>query len=123
MEKYLANLAIRRESLMINTTKFPSKSSHHDNFWSCHLIVARKLPNDHRHVHDFIDTDFFVGKVFLLYSRNGLHPQTLTFFSLLCSFTANDCTVTVILRLSLMVIFYSYVGRRTYSCAPVLIAD
>ena len=28
-------------------------------FRSCHLIVNRKLPDDRRHVHDFIDADFF----------------------------------------------------------------
>ena len=28
-------------------------------FWSCHLIVNRKLPDDRRHVRDFIDADFF----------------------------------------------------------------
>ena len=27
------------------------------NFWSCHLIVDRKLADDRRHVHDFIDAD------------------------------------------------------------------
>ena len=36
-------------------------------FQSCHLIVNRKLPHDRRHVCDFIDADFFVGEVFLLY--------------------------------------------------------
>ena len=28
-------------------------------FLSCHLIANRKLPNDCRHVRDFIDADFF----------------------------------------------------------------
>ena len=28
-------------------------------FQNCHLIVNRKLPDDHRHVRDFIDADFF----------------------------------------------------------------
>ena len=31
VEKYLANTAIGRKSLMINTTKFPSELSHHDD--------------------------------------------------------------------------------------------
>ena len=48
-------------------------------FWSCHLIVNRTLADDRRRVGDFIDADFSVNKVFLLYFRNGLHPQTLTF--------------------------------------------
>ena len=37
------------------------------NFWSCHLIVNRKLADDRKHVRDFIDADFFVWEVFLLY--------------------------------------------------------
>ena len=32
VEKYLVNMAIGRKSLMINTSKFPSDLSHHDNF-------------------------------------------------------------------------------------------
>ena len=44
-------------------------------FWSCHLIVP-----DRRHVHGFIDADLSIEKILLLYFRNGLYPQTLTFF-------------------------------------------
>ena len=29
------------------------------NFWSCHIIVKRKLFDAHRHVLDVIDVDFF----------------------------------------------------------------
>ena len=43
-------------------------------FRSCHPIVNRTLVNDHRHVRDFIDAEFFIGEVFLLYFWNGLHP-------------------------------------------------
>ena len=33
--------------------------------WSCLLVVNRKLANDHRHAHDFIDDDSFpVGRHF-----------------------------------------------------------
>ena len=49
------------------------------SFRSCHLIVNRKLPDDRRRVRDFIDADFFVGEIFILYFWNGLHPQTPTF--------------------------------------------
>ena len=58
MEKYLANVAISFKSLMI---------SHDVNFLSCHFIVNRKLTHDFRHHCDFIDADFFVGELFLLY--------------------------------------------------------
>ena len=34
-------------------------------FRSCYLIVNRKLPDDRRHVRDFIDADFFpLGRCF-----------------------------------------------------------
>ena len=50
------------------------------NFRSCHLIVNRKLAHDRSsRVCDFIDPDFSVGEVLLIYFLNGLHPQTLTF--------------------------------------------
>ena len=52
-------------------------------FRSCHLIVNRKLVDDRRHLCDFIDTDFFIGKVLPIYFWNALHPQTLTFFLVL----------------------------------------
>ena len=34
-------------------------------FRSCHLIVNRKLPDDCRHVRDFVEADLVVGEVFL----------------------------------------------------------
>ena len=50
-------------------------------FESCYLIVDRQLADDHRHVLDFIDADFFsVGKVLLLYFCNGLYPGIPTLF-------------------------------------------
>ena len=49
-------------------------------FQSCHLVVSRNIPDDHKHVHDFIDTDLSHGEVFLLYFWNGLNPQTLKTF-------------------------------------------
>ena len=36
-------------------------------FWSCHLIVNRKLADDCRHVRDFIDSDFFRWREVLFY--------------------------------------------------------
>ena len=51
-------------------------------FRSCHLIVNRKLPNDRRHVLDFIDAGFvLVGRYFYsVFFLNGFYPQTPTFF-------------------------------------------
>ena len=49
-------------------------------FRSCRLIVNRKLPNDCRHVCEFIDADFFIVELFLLYFWNRFHQQTLIFF-------------------------------------------
>ena len=45
------------------------------NFQSFHLIVNIKPVGNRRHAYDFIDADFFVGEVFLLYFRHGIHPQ------------------------------------------------
>ena len=43
------------------------------DFLSCHLIVNRKLTDDRRHVSDFIDADFFIADVFLLYLMDSIH--------------------------------------------------
>ena len=48
-------------------------------FRSCHLIVNRTLPDDHRRVCDFIDNNSFRWGGISIYFLNGLHPQTLTF--------------------------------------------
>ena len=37
------------------------------NFWSCHLIVNRKLTDDRRHVCDFIDLGVFFREVLLVH--------------------------------------------------------
>ena len=55
-------------------------------FWSCHLIVNRKLPDDGRHVRDFIFYRFF--KVFLLLFLKWTQ-QTQTILPLFCSFWEN----------------------------------
>ena len=62
---------------MINTTKFPSELSHHDNFWSCHLSVNRKLPNDRMDVCDFIDADFCLfGRYFYsIFEMDSIHKH------------------------------------------------
>ena len=70
------NIAIRRKSLVMNTTKFPSELSHHDNFSE---LSSQLIENSPMIVGMFV-TSFFVGEVFLLYFWNGIHPQALTFF-------------------------------------------
>ena len=48
-------------------------------FWSCHLIVDRKLPDYCKHIRDFIDADFYRWRGFSTLFFNGLHPKTLIF--------------------------------------------
>ena len=58
---------------MIDTAKFSSELSHHDNSWSFHL---RKLSDDRGHACDFIDADFFVMEVFLLhFEMSSFHKR------------------------------------------------
>ena len=39
-------------------------------FWSCHLMVDRKLADDRRHVGDFIDAEFLSwGSVYILFLK------------------------------------------------------
>ena len=47
-------------------------------FWSCHLIINRKLANDRWRVRDFIDAVFFpVGRYFYsIFEIDSIH-QTL----------------------------------------------
>ena len=70
MEKYLANIAIRT-LLMINTTKFPSELSHHDQFFE---LSHRKLADDRRYDCDFIDAEFSswggISTLFLKWTRS-----------------------------------------------------
>ena len=74
-------------------------------FWSCHLIVDRKLPDDRRRARDFIDTDFFVGKILLLYffkwtrstNANNFSCYYTHFGKMLDVSTTNDCTFTAYL--------------------------
>ena len=60
---------------MINTGRFPSESSAHDQFWSCHLIINRNLSDDPKRIPDFIDADFFCC---LFYSIFKYAPSTKT---------------------------------------------
>ena len=73
-------------------------------FWSCHLIVNKNLPDDCRHVRDFIDVDFFSIGGGISTSFLGWTPSTnANIFShyyahlgeTLNISTANDCTITV----------------------------
>ena len=72
-------------------------------FWSCHLIVNKKLLDDRRHVHDFIDADYFCwGGISTLFLEWTPSTDTNIFFTLLRTYretlnisTANDCTLTV----------------------------
>ena len=79
---------------------------------SCHLIVNRKLTDDHRHVHHFIDTDFFswggISTLFLgctpstdakICSRSYTHfGKTLNISN------ASDSTFTVLIRWTSVVV-------------------
>ena len=64
-------------------------------FWSCHIIVNRKLAYDRRHVVDFIDADLHLGgistlfleltpstnaNIFLAHLRNALNISTASAF-------------------------------------------
>mgnify|MGYP001795374527 CR=1 FL=1 len=56
-------------------------------FRSCHLIASRKLADDRRHVHDFIDADFFSwAGISTLYLEWTPSTSANNFFSQLCSF-------------------------------------
>ena len=46
------------------------------NFRSCHPIVNRKLPDDRRHVRDFIDADFLLGRYFyFIFEMDSIHKH------------------------------------------------
>ena len=57
--------------------------------WELSSYYQYKPSNDRRHARDFMDADYLCGEVLLLGFLNGLHPQTLTFFSLSLSFWEN----------------------------------
>ena len=53
------NAAIGRKSLMIDTAKFASDLSHHDNFLELSSHSKQNLSNDCSDVCDYIDADIF----------------------------------------------------------------
>ena len=76
------------------------------NFLSCHLIVDRDLPNDCRHVRDFIDADFLslerYSTLFLkstpFTNANNFSHRYAHFGKTLDTSTTNDSTSTVFPR-------------------------
>ena len=78
-------------------------------FWSCHLIVNRKLIDDRRHVHNFIDADsFHWGGISTLLFKWTLSTNTDIFCRYFAHFremlnisTATDSTFTVVVARNL----------------------
>ena len=83
------------------------------SLWSDHLIVNGKLPDDCRHVRDFIDADFFRwGGIYTLFLKRAPSTNANIFSRCYAHFgktlnitTANDSTFTV-LTLALYFHFY-----------------
>ena len=72
-------------------------------FWSCHLIVNKKNPDDCRYVRDFIDAGFLrwggISTLFLKWTpstnANIYSHYYAPFAKMLNISTANDSTLTV----------------------------
>ena len=47
------------------------------NFWSYHLIINTKLPDDCRHIHEFIDADFFLVERYFysMFEMDSIHKH------------------------------------------------